>query len=252
MMYRISFYLILLFGLLPFSLRTITLMLGFENTYKEQEKRLEKLSRRTDKQRVKSSYFKVRAKMSLVTILYWAGILISTVGLIKIIQGGIMVTKAGKIAGAVLGTLSLGLILYLSIHDFTDALKENKSDEDSDKTGSSGGASRSGRGSIGIKNSIKINQGKANLSTKSKGENKCKVTEPTYVKIPVPLGEDVIREIPKSTVETIGDTSVINIEKLGFTTTASRRPFFRKSDAADKLIAQIKNLYKEDIGTAQA
>lgn len=251
-MYRISFYLILLFGLLPFSLRTITLMLGFENTYKEQEKRLEKLSRRTDKQRVKSSYFKVRAKMSLVTILYWAGILISTVGLIKIIQGGIMVTKAGKIAGAVLGTLSLGLILYLSIHDFTDALKENKSDEDSDKTGSSGGSSRSDRGSIGIKNSIKINQGKANLSTKSKGENKCKVTETTYVKIPVPLGEDVIREIPKSTVETIGDTSVINIEKLGFTTTASRRPFFRKSDAADKLIAQIKNLYKEDIGTAQA
>ena len=251
-MYRISFYLILLFGLLPFSLRTITLMLGFENTYKEQEKRLEKLSRRTDKQRVKSSYFKVRAKMSLVTILYWAGILISTVGLIKIIQGGIMVTKAGKIAGAVLGTLSLGLILYLSIHDFTDALKENKSDEDSDKTGSSGGASRSGRGSIGIKNSIKINQGKANLSTKSKGENKCKVKEPTYVKIPVPLREDAIREIPKSTVETIGDTSVISIEKLGFTTTASRRPFFRKSDAADKLIAQIKNLYKEDLGTAQA
>lgn len=251
-MYRISFYLILLFGLLPFSLRTITLMLGFENTYKEQEKRLEKLSRRTDKQRVKSSYFKVRAKMSLVTILYWAGILISTVGLIKIIQGGIMVTKAGKIAGAVLGTLSLGLILYLSIHDFTDALKENKSDEDSDKTGSSGGSSRSDRGSIGIKNSIKINQGKANLSTKLKGENKCKVTEPTYVKIPVPLREDPIREIPKSTVETIGDTSVINIEKLGFTTTASRRPFFRKSDAADKLIAQIKNLYKEDLGTAQA
>lgn len=252
MMYRISFYLILLFGLLPFSLRTITLMLGFENTYKEQEKRLEKLSRRTDKQRVKSSYFKVRAKMSLVTILYWAGILISTVGLIKIIQGGIMVTKAGKIAGAVLGTLSLGLILYLSIHDFTDALKENKSDEDSDKTGSSGGSSRGDRGSIGIKNSIKINQGKANLSTKLKGENKCKVTEPTYVKIPVPLREDPIREIPKSTVETIGDTSVINIEKLGFTTTASRRPFFRKSDAADKLIAQIKNLYKEDLGTAQA
>lgn len=251
-MYRISFYLILLFGLLPFSLRTITLMLGFENTYKEQEKRLEKLSRRTDKQRVKSSYFKVRAKMSLVTILYWAGILISTVGLIKIIQGGIMVTKAGKIAGAVLGTLSLGLILYLSIHDFTDALKENKSDEDSDKTGSSGRSSRSDRGSIGIKNSIKINQGKANLSTKSKGENKCKVTEPTYVKIPVPLREDPIREIPKSTVETIGDTSVINIEKLGFTTTASRKPFFRKSDAADKLIAQIKNLYKEDMGTAQA
>lgn len=132
-------------------------------------------------------------------------------------------------------------------------MKENKSDEDSDKTDSSGGASRSGRGSIGIKNSIKINQGKANLSIKSKGENKCKVTEPTYVKIPVPLREDnTIREIPKSTVETIGDTSVINIEKLGFTTTASRRPFFRKSDAADKLIAQIKNLYKEDIGTAQA
>lgn len=203
-------------------LRTVTLMIGFENTYNEQSSRTNKLKRISDKQKVSEYYFKIRFKMVIATLGYWGAIIITTAGIILTLTGGITMNKVGKIAIAGMGIMTLSLVLFISLYDYREALKDKSS-------GTNQKPNDPGRGT-GFKPTsyIKIPVHKDTV---------CK-TEDTKV--------DSKINIPKPAVANVGDTAVINIEELGITSTVPREPLFKKTDAADKFIESVKKLYRDD------
>lgn len=234
MIYTYLSGIVLLIGILIIVSRAITLIIGIENSYKAQEADLKKVDKRTLKSKIIRNAFKSRALMTLITLGHSIGVVVVTLGLTNVIFGGIMKTKIGKIILTIIGMMALAFFAIVSIYDLMEAY----SNRIKSKT---------------HKNSKKQIQNKRYITVDMKKYDEKRDTGRLSRQIPIPkamqiekddpLIQDRPEDMPKATVNTVGDTDVISTEDTSFTSTVSRQPFFKKNDAAERFINGVKKAY---------